>query len=596
MQNLKLMAIGDGGVGKSSFLICATTSHFPSDYVPTVFDNYSVDLVVNSSPYSISLWDTAGQEEYDRLRFLAYPGTDVFVVCFDVVNRSSFENVSEKWIHEARYYVPETPILLMATKTDLRNSSNADDRSTVSTREGMALAETLGVSYAECSSLTNTGVQEALNKAAEMAVSFHTQRKRSTARVLGFFKRKNKNSMSAQDQEIFPPQLPPAGFAPHVEVLSSTFASEWDSMLSDTMSADVRFVFSDGESLEAHRTVLVAASSIFKNVLLGEMSANHESFQYIFEDVSWICDGESNCPNLPHIEGKCQGKGRTVIRLHESITKGIFAEVLSFLYTGSPSVTDDKDKNFITEIQDAAKKFQLTWLIDTCTNILSGDSFLNPSIGTWLNDNTGQTAKNLFLNKPFLADVKFCVEGTIVYGHKLILKSRSEVMAAMLGGAFRESDLDTEIEIKDTTLQSFLALLEYLYTDHAPIEEGDSVEIMVLADRFCLPRLVTMCELYTTKKVDSLIQKRVSDGTKDVINLLLTSQAYNAKQLADWCLHFISTNFSVFESTEEFELLQGDNRKHVIQHRWPPLSYLQALEEFEQKAPQSKLTSKCKMM
>lgn len=69
-----------------------------------------------------------------------------------------------------------------------------------------------------------------------------------------------------------------------------------------------------------------------------------------------------------------------------------------------------------------------------------------------------------------------------------------------------------------------MALLEYLYTDHAPIEEGDSVEIMVLADRFCLPRLVTMCELYTTKKVDSLIQKRVSDGTKDVINLLLTSQ------------------------------------------------------------------------
>lgn len=98
----------------------------------------------------------------------------------------------------------------------LVNSNASDDRSTVSTREGMALAETLGVSYAECSSLTNTGVQEALNKAAEMAVSFHTQSKRSTARVLGFFKRKNKNSMSAQDQEIFPPQLPPAGIKRYI--------------------------------------------------------------------------------------------------------------------------------------------------------------------------------------------------------------------------------------------------------------------------------------------------------------------------------------------------------------------------------------------
>jgi len=76
----------------------------------------------------------------------------------------------------------------------------------------------------------------------------------------------------------------------------------------------------------------------------------------------------------------------------------------------------------------------------------------------------------------------------------------------------------------DTSLQSFLAVLEYLYTDHAPIEERDSVEIMILADRFCLPRLVTLCELYITKKVDSSIQKRIADGTSDVINLLLTSQ------------------------------------------------------------------------
>ena len=78
--------------------------------------------------------------------------------------------------------------------------------------------------------------------------------------------------------------------------------------------------------------------------------------------------------------------------------------------------------------------------------------------------------------------------------------------------------------MRDASLQSFLAVLEYLYTDHAPIEEGDSEEIMILADRFCLPRLVTLCELYITKKIDSSIQKRVADGTSDVINLLLTSQ------------------------------------------------------------------------
>ena len=86
-----------------------------------------------------------------------------------------------------------------------------------------------------------------------------------------------------------------------------------------------------------------------------------------------------------------------------------------------------------------------------------------------------------------------------------------------------------QINIQDASLESFLALLEYLYTDHAPIEEGNSVEIMVLADRFCLPRLVTLCELYITKKVDRAVQKKVADGTSYVIDLLFTSQVQRFK-------------------------------------------------------------------
>ena len=73
-------------------------------------------------------------------------------------------------------------------------------------------------------------------------------------------------------------------------------------------------------------------------------------------------------------------------------------------------------------------------------------------------------------------------------------------------------------------------------------------------------------------------------------------QAHNAKQLSGWCLHFISTNFSVFESTEEFDLVQGENREHVYEHRWPPLSYLKAQEEYEQKVRKTNPNSKCKVM
>lgn len=68
-----------------------------ADYIPTVFDNYVVNLTAGDQTIELGLWDTAGQEEYDRLRPLSYANANVFLVCFSVVNPVSFENVSAKW-------------------------------------------------------------------------------------------------------------------------------------------------------------------------------------------------------------------------------------------------------------------------------------------------------------------------------------------------------------------------------------------------------------------------------------------------------------------------------------------------------------------
>ena len=123
MEHIKLVFVGDGLVGKTAFLIRVTTQQLPSPFpfVATVFDDYEASVMVKGKPFLVGLYDTGGLEDYDRLRPFSYPGTDVFVVCFSVASRSSFENVTQKWTPEVRHFGPDVPILLLGTKTDLRN-------------------------------------------------------------------------------------------------------------------------------------------------------------------------------------------------------------------------------------------------------------------------------------------------------------------------------------------------------------------------------------------------------------------------------------------------------------------------------------------
>merc|ERR1719198_866554 len=77
--------------------------------------------MVDGKPINLGLWDTAGQEDYDRLRPLSYPQTDVFLICFSVISEASLKNVKSKWAPEINNHCPGTPIVLVGTKADLRD-------------------------------------------------------------------------------------------------------------------------------------------------------------------------------------------------------------------------------------------------------------------------------------------------------------------------------------------------------------------------------------------------------------------------------------------------------------------------------------------
>jgi len=98
MQTIKCVVIGDGTVGKTCMLMSFANNMFPQEYVPTVFDNYSTHIMVDDHPYNLGLWDTAGQEEYDKMRPLCFPQTDVFIICFSLVSPASFANAKNKSI------------------------------------------------------------------------------------------------------------------------------------------------------------------------------------------------------------------------------------------------------------------------------------------------------------------------------------------------------------------------------------------------------------------------------------------------------------------------------------------------------------------
>ena len=134
---------------------------FDWEYIPTVFDNTTIDHTAYNLQMRITWWDTAAGNEYrDLLRSLSYHDTDLFVLFFSISNRESFSGLA-KWMEEVKPW--SSPVLLAGTKSDLRKQ---DPTNQIPRAEIEREAQNLGViGYVECSAFQFTGIRGVVDAA-----------------------------------------------------------------------------------------------------------------------------------------------------------------------------------------------------------------------------------------------------------------------------------------------------------------------------------------------------------------------------------------------------------------------------------------------
>lgn len=592
MQSVKLVVVGDGAVGKSCLLISYTTNAFPGEYVPTVFDNYSANVVMNGKPIQLGLWDTAGQEDYDRLRPLSYPATDVFLVCFSVTSRSSFENVFAKWNPELDHHTEGVPKLLVGCK--------ADCASHVSMEEATRRAHAAGmVGYYETSALTQQGLQECFR--AAISASLTAAASVRVKRTKGILWWKRLFTRSSPHTQPPPPVMPPAGKAPWIHPVSAQLghdlAQHLDTGRTPKSTPTDATLMVDGTMVPAVKTykaLLVAASPRFEAAL----STGLADVQFCLWDAPPAYD-RTSITVVPGCKQAITARGAAgaAAWLLRGAIPGI-SEAPSRPPSPAPPAygTCGPPTSWLQEVETAAQALGLTECELYIANIRQGLHELNPSFETFMSDALGKRAREFLLARNELSDTSLQLDdGTLIPVHSVFIAMRCP--AFQLPEKMRCSPL----RLTRASYRTAIALLEFLYTDHVSFNgvsrltagtPVDELQLLEVASRLKLLRLVSLCELQASKKVGDAISRSIKHSTLDVVGMLNVASSCGARQLEAFLLHFIASNYGPMRQRPEWSKMTLQHQRYCEEHQWPPASYLAAVKQFSRTAASnSKRTS-----
>ncbi|XP_030758790.1 rho-related BTB domain-containing protein 1 [Sitophilus oryzae] len=613
---VKCVVVGDTAVGKTR-LICAracnkqvSLAQLLATHVPTVWaiDQYRIykDVlersweVVDGVSVSLRLWDTFGDHEKDR-RF-AYGRSDVVLLCFSVNNPVSLRHCRLMWFPEIRRFCPSTPVLLVGCKNDLRYMyrdeaylSHFRDRSPfvratrksdlVMPDEARAVARELGLDYYETSVLTYYGVNEVFENAIRAALI--------ARRAQRFWMTNLKRVQRPLLQAPFKPPPPPK---PEVHVCASTFVEQLHHLWLAGAHTDV-VVVAGSVGFPAHRFVLAASSRAFCRLLAADQLARSTSDSSMVSSLGDFADDteclvraeqrtcrrRASCqalptarePDHPAFQGvrSAQPDGPTIITLCRSVTPDALRQCLQFAYTG----TVDRNALDLEDTREAAALLELPRLLV----LLTRHPFVAPDspIDDYERFLRGRL-RDICLDQTLFTDVIFELDDGACAAHKALLAARCDVMNAMFSGDFRESQA-RQIEFPGVREYTFHKLLCFLYTDDVPaVAAPRCVNLLELANRLCLPRLVNLVE---RRVVEDLERLQPSEAVEQCLRLLEPVKLHNGHQLADWCMNNLCVNYNKLcrMSPRSLRLLHPDNQAYLVEHRWPPVWYLKDFDYYQ---------------
>lgn len=160
-EDVKLVVLGNSGVGKTSLILRFVTDNFKNDIEPTVGASYMTKIVGISNSYmKFNIWDTAGQERFRSIVHMYYKDIGVAVLIYDLTNVDSFHNL-RMWYEEMRQHISyDLIIAVVANKVDLIANEK------VTPEEAKAFADSIGALYFRASALSNCGITELFTEIA----------------------------------------------------------------------------------------------------------------------------------------------------------------------------------------------------------------------------------------------------------------------------------------------------------------------------------------------------------------------------------------------------------------------------------------------